>query len=590
MDDPEHAGRAGLLEHPRARLALVALGVALGLPSLAIGFFSDDWFMLAALRRRWPTAPPWWDLYHFVPSSDEGIRAEVSHGVLPWFTAPSLRVHLVRPLTSAVHAFDERVFGGAAIGWHLHTLAWWCVLLVGVAALYRRLLPGKTANLALLIFAMIPAQSQTYAWISSRHMLLACVPVVLALLAHIKAREDGWAPGRALAPLGLTVALLASEAALGGVALLLAYEAFGPGAPRSRGARFRAALPSMALACLYLVAYRVAGGQMESNDAYIQPLSHPLAFASMAAAHLPLLLGSSLLGIMPELTLAGVVSPYVLSGVVATALAAWLLAVSWGRLEPRERSSLRFLLPGAILATLVTCGGLPGGRMLLIANLGFAPLLAVLIVRGRGCADGASTRAQRFASGLFFTVHVALAPLALLAGAGAILKMRRDTDAVAAKLLADTGSLQRVFSLVASDPMVNVYVAAELVAESTRPLPCLARVATARADYRVTRVDAETVAVEPIGKPLMTSTFETLYRTRSLPFHVGDEVFTCGATVRVTAVDSGVPTRVELRLGESLDSPDVALVAWDGERLARQSLSVGETRVIPWRPGPMATQ
>jgi len=66
-----------LLEHPCARRLVVLLGVALALPTLGAGFFADDWFMLAALRRRWPHAPPWWDLYEFVTPSDDGVRADV---------------------------------------------------------------------------------------------------------------------------------------------------------------------------------------------------------------------------------------------------------------------------------------------------------------------------------------------------------------------------------------------------------------------------------------------------------------------------------------------------------------------------------
>ena len=89
-----------LLEHPCARRLVVLLGVALALPTLGAGFFADDWFMLAALRRRWPHAPPWWDLYEFVTPSDDGVRADVAQGLLPWWTPPSLRLHLVRPLSA----------------------------------------------------------------------------------------------------------------------------------------------------------------------------------------------------------------------------------------------------------------------------------------------------------------------------------------------------------------------------------------------------------------------------------------------------------------------------------------------------------
>lgn len=188
------------LQHPAATRVVVALGVLVALPTAFMGFFADDYALMAELKHAWTEALPWWDMHRFTAATDEGNRALTSAGLLPWWAAPSLRVHLLRPLSSALFALDFKLFGQNPLGAHLHSLLWWLALLIIVRALYRRLLPGAAGTLALLVFALAPAHIQTYAWISARHMLVAAVPAAGALLAHVRARQEGWTAGRWLGP------------------------------------------------------------------------------------------------------------------------------------------------------------------------------------------------------------------------------------------------------------------------------------------------------------------------------------------------------------------------------------------------------
>jgi hypothetical protein len=50
------------LGHPRAPRFVVALALVLALPSLAVGFFGDDYAFVDWLEHRIPFSPPWWDL------------------------------------------------------------------------------------------------------------------------------------------------------------------------------------------------------------------------------------------------------------------------------------------------------------------------------------------------------------------------------------------------------------------------------------------------------------------------------------------------------------------------------------------------
>ena len=586
---------AGRLEHPRAPHLVVALGVLLGLPTVAAGFFTDDWFMLAALRRRWPGAPAWWDLYDFIATTDDGVRRDVAQGLLPWWAPPSLRIHLVRPLASALLALDHRVFGAAPLGWHLHSLLWWAGLLVVTAALLRRLLPAGTATLALLLFIVVPAHAQDCGWLSARHMVVAALPSMAALLAHVKARQDGWRPGRWLAPLALAVGMAGSEAALGAVAFWVSYEALGPPALGDRRQRMRGAAPALALTALYLVAYRLAGGGIVSSGDYVSPLPDPLLFARTVAMRLPMLVGDALLGVPVELSFGASPWPFVAVGFVAMGVIAALWRATRTLATDEERAALRWLAPGAVLAIAGTCGGMPGGRALLVANLGVVALLAVVIRRGlsrvaAGAGPAAGGAGRRVGAGALAFVHLGLAPVGYFGGIAVAVSMGRQSLAVADALPREVAPARRVFMLTASDPMVSVYAMVTLQAEGATGLDCLARLTASRGDYRVTRLDGRTLALERVDGPMLRGPWEILYRSASLPMQAGDEVTVCGARVRVTAVEAGAPTRLEVRFGVPLDHPDLATVAWDGHKLALVRLEPGETRLLPWMPGPMRTQ
>jgi hypothetical protein len=57
-------------------------------------------------------------------------------------------------LASVLLSLDDRIFSDVAVGWHLHSIAWYLALVVAVAGLYRRVLPRATATIATLLFAV----------------------------------------------------------------------------------------------------------------------------------------------------------------------------------------------------------------------------------------------------------------------------------------------------------------------------------------------------------------------------------------------------------------------------------------------------
>jgi hypothetical protein len=120
-----------------------------------------------------------------------------------------------RPLRTLGLAVEHALFGKAAWGFHLVSLALALLLVRATIALASRL-PGVPLGGALaigLLFGLHPLTVESVAWISSQGDLLCAIGVVLTLLL---ARERPW-----LAVTAACLALLAKEAALPLVALLL---------------------------------------------------------------------------------------------------------------------------------------------------------------------------------------------------------------------------------------------------------------------------------------------------------------------------------------------------------------------------------
>jgi hypothetical protein len=111
----------------------LVLGFLLALPSLAAPFALDDLFHLRGARGRDPPPLRWWELFTFAPADPARHHLFVAGGLLPWWAARDLRLAFWRPLSSALVALDQAIWGRAVVGWHLHSLLWWMALLACVA-------------------------------------------------------------------------------------------------------------------------------------------------------------------------------------------------------------------------------------------------------------------------------------------------------------------------------------------------------------------------------------------------------------------------------------------------------------------------
>ncbi|SRR6266540_2453647 len=314
-----------ILSYARSSQLLVAIGCMLGLAALPIGFFTDDYTFVARLDGHLPKPPTVFGLYDFVGTDRAETSTFIRQGPFPWWTALDLKLRFWRPLSSALFAFDHAVFGHAPLGYHLHALVWYGLLLGGVASLFRRVMSVPLRRFCLLVFVLSAAHSEPVGWLSSRHLLIAAVPSLWGLVAHVAYRERGFRAGRWLAPLGLLVGLLGGEAALGVAMFWIAYELTGHSRTSARGVELGHLATPVAMVLVYLIGYKVAGFGSAHNAAYFEPLSDPTSFALATARRMPILLGEMILGMPSALVVALDPTPFIVLGLLATLAVAALV-------------------------------------------------------------------------------------------------------------------------------------------------------------------------------------------------------------------------------------------------------------------------
>ncbi len=283
------------LERFSGRRLVVASAVLAGLlvlPALNMGYVLDDYMHLAALEGL-PSLASRFDLFTFANGDPEITTPFIERGPFPWWTYPRVRLSFFRPLSSALHWGEHALFGRAPVLAHVHSLLWYAAVAAIVAGLYRRTLPAGAAVLAALLYVIDETHLMPAAWLANRNALVAAAPGLLGLWAHLRAREDGWKPGRFWSVIGLGLGLAGGEAALGAFAYVLAYEL--TAAPGTLKARLVALWPAVALGVVYVGFYKALGYGARDSAIYIDPASTPLRFLAVAPARALALLGALVL-------------------------------------------------------------------------------------------------------------------------------------------------------------------------------------------------------------------------------------------------------------------------------------------------------
>ncbi|MCF6284112.1 MAG: hypothetical protein L3K26_02845, partial [Candidatus Hydrogenedentes bacterium] len=558
-----------LIVHRHAGRWIVLLAFCLTIPSLFVGFATDD-HNLRAVFQGYPgmeeveQAP--WDAFRFHFSEDAETRqTRMDRGLLPWWTGTETHTAFMRPLSSLSHWLDYALFGDVAWPMHLHSMLLFAGLLLLVGALYRNLMaPGVVAVLALLLYGIDDARGLPVGWLSARNSLLTAIFGILTLYCHDRFRRDGRAWGLPAGLAALCVGLLCGEAAVSIGGYLFAYALFMDPGKFRRG--FLSLLPYGAVVVLWRIVYQHLGYGAYGSGAYVNPTDEPLLFLYRIAERLPLLFFGAF-G-LPDCTFYNFLpAPWnaVYYG-VAVVFVAIVLCVLWPQLK--SDSTSRFWLLGMTLSALPACLTSPQDRMLMFPALGGMALIATFFSRMLSQDNKRATlpRYQRMMATFWTGAHLVLAPVLLLV-TSYMLAFLEDAGREAFQNLPQEDT-------IADETLVLVHTMNDLMGVGTPILRSSLRQPVPKHTYMlsagnqaiaVERTDEHTLVLRPEGGYLLP-TWAELFRSAELePFAAGDTVGLDGLMVTVLEVQAdGRPAAVQFRFDAPLGDEGLRWYFWGG--------------------------
>lgn len=560
----DSTSRGAWLTFPRALWVSLGVGLVLALPSVFLGFFNDDYYQLCLLEGASTLGSPF-DLFHFAGGDSAALRRLIDEGPYPWWTLPELRLVFWRPLSSALAVLDHRLFGRAAVGWHLHSLLWYAGTVAVLGGLLRRVLPGALGALALLLYAVDGAHFLPVAWLANRNALVAAAPALLGLWMHLEWRESGSRRARLLSPLGFAVGLLGGESALGVFAYLLAYELLG--ARGSWRERLQALLPAGGLGLAYLLVYKWAGYGASGSGAYLDPLHEPGLFLRGALGRLPTLVGGAVLEAptdlwaLEERTRPGLV----LVGLVGLLLLGGLLRATWPWLRPEERRPCGWLLTGAALSLLPVVATFPSQRLLLVPGVGGTVGVAAVLV-GAWRARGERSWGLKSGAAVLGLAHLVLAPLYWPLMTWSIHQMNLQVEpslvALEHELKAEQLPTQRVVAFSSPVSALGMYLPGILATRGMARPRAWWPVSLSTRPQVLTRTGERSLELALPGGHFLASEFESVFRGPNHPLPEGSRVELPGMTVTVLAADAEGPTRLGFTFDTPLEDPSLVFLSW----------------------------
>lgn len=410
-----------ILSHPHSALFISLLGVLLALPTLSSGLIGDDFLFRELLTGQHTQSHPgaFFGLYTFADGKEGHIQAMKDAGLFQWWAADHALMSFWRPLSELSHWADYHLWPDSPALMHVHSLLWYGLLVWLLSRLYRLLDPAAVRpGLAALIFAVSPMHLFTVIWLAARNQLIAGCLIVLTLMTfHLWRQGRGLAYGL-LSMLLMAIGLAAAEAAVAAMAYLLAYVLILEPRHTSWRMRFAALLPFVALVVAWRIYYVHLGYGSVGLGGYIDPGRDPLRFAQALMMRMPALLlaglygaSSSVFHLLPER-----------SQVIYALMAAFIVAASIWVGQVRQVWShplARFFGLGAVLSLVPVCAAATNDRLLLNAEFGLSPLLAMLFTamwkqKPPGDRHRIVLVVNKTIAGVLMLIHLAIYPIATL--------------------------------------------------------------------------------------------------------------------------------------------------------------------------------
>jgi hypothetical protein len=599
---------------------VLAVAILLYSPFLFSGFFQDDYGFrlqfspdvyenhnipkeIMGIMQNSPL-----NLYGFSWDASARFHFEQDRGFLPWWASDQIKTNFFRPLSSLTLALDFSLWPDTPLLIHLHSLLWFCLLIVLTYGLYRNLSGSVlVAGTSILLLVLNNVMSGPVGWISNRHALVAMVFCVLCVwLFHQSVVKKKW-QYRVSAWGVYALALLASEMGLVTFAYLFAYALV---LDRDTWlARAKRIVPFVLMTVVWRLVYTGLGYGATGTLLYIDPILNPVDFVEQMLTRMPLLvfsalglpLADALIAFSPQAT-----RVVALITLVPLGLLAWAV---YPALKTHRTSA--FWLIGLLCAVVPLVAGIPQSRNLGLVSLGVMGLAGQLFVDvAKAKKPGILTIFQRLFLKLTIPVllflFLVISPLIVIST-----PYTTQTSAETQASAADFGSASELTEqhvYVINPPGTMSFMAGLFQRLFTdKPFPASINYLTSGfSPVQIERVDARTIIVTPQGgytplpgpiadkKTGMVSDFglENVYRALDgfqynprNPMHVGQRVNLSEVTVEVAAMTGdGRIAKVKFSFAHPLEENLYVWLWWNAATSAYERVQmpvVGESRMYP---------
>lgn len=311
--------------------------------------------------------------FNFFDPKTENYQALKDLGILPWWTADDALLHFFRPMATATHWLDYKLWPNNSHMMHWVNLLWYVLGLLAVFYFYKSVkLPSATALFALLLVVLDNSMFQVVSWVAARSMLMLIVFGFFAVAAYSKGEHSRVWYGISL--LSFIVALLCAEGSVVIACFLGAYAFTLDG--RSIGKRALALLPFALAVVVWRLLYQNAGFGALGVEFYTDPARDLPAFLNLAVYRLP----GNFFELFSSIDImSGQVRPDIRQfwfAALGLGILALLVFTLWQPLKNNKQ--LKFFLLATLFALVpsVTIALTP--RVLVLPFISFAVVLAIL--------------------------------------------------------------------------------------------------------------------------------------------------------------------------------------------------------------------
>ncbi len=601
--------RRALVAYIVAVVLLMVLGLGLRSNALLTGFVADDYAQIGMLEGHYPVRRSMFDLFNFSNGTAKEGLALMRGGFYPWWSHPELRLTMLRPLSSAMMWLDYRLFRYDAFAYHLHSLAWWLLMLGAIATLFWRVLRPGLALLAFAFLVLDESHGVPLAWIANRCALVSITLAVVALLYYVRYREGEKVRHAVAASAVMIVALGFGEYALAMFGYFLAYELAMRTEPLR--ARVRALAPIAVPTVAYALLRSLTGHGPLHSGVYVAPDTGFVDFVRALFERVPVMYADLLLGASADFWTFGLPwNHYLYSRGWATkawfwspepwrhvhfwigvgSLLALAAALKWVRGEAQNRN-VRWLFLGSFMAVLPVVGSFPSSRLLVPAIVGFTPMIAAWVLTGLGKlrAPIGSIRAGACVSALLAALlgvyHVVVPAWlthtevnGLYAGSVGIRKAVLNMDVDDRQLPG-----QRLVMISAIEGGTSMYIPlTRRLHGKTQPARCWTLSLTPAPHLLMRDTESSFLLTTTNGFTMFATAPEQLLRDPREPLAIGTRVDLDGMVVTIKSMLRGRPNRIRVEFDVPLEHRSLRFVIPQAHGIEGFTMpKVGQTVTVP---------